>query len=338
VKRLGSSATLPGRAFRRAQQAISFHTWDDQWFIALGRSSGERPDTCRFDRFERLMPPWDRFWADPFPVEADGAWHVFFEDFSYEHDRGRIAVVTVTVDGAISGPRTVLERPYHLSYPFVFEWGGAHFMVPESRSSGQIELYRADAFPAGWSRVGTLLDGVWAADATLVDWDGLWWMFVNLSHDGRLENDRLHLFSATEPFGPWVEHRQSPLTLNSTAIRPAGRLFRHDSGLYRPSQSGVARYGHHLQVNRVIRLDPHEYAEEVVGVVMPTWHPRLRGTHTLNRAGEIVCVDGYVRRLRPPRRLAWSARGVYRRARALGGRLTERSGQAMRRWSGRGRR
>jgi hypothetical protein len=41
----------------------------------------------------------------------------------------------------------VLERPYHLSYPYVFFVGDDAFMLPETAANGAIELYRAVSFP-----------------------------------------------------------------------------------------------------------------------------------------------------------------------------------------------
>jgi hypothetical protein len=304
------------RALGRVRAKIAFHAWHDQWFIAYGTCSAARPDTCDFDRFQRLSPPWDRFWADPFPISSGDRRYIFFEDFSFELGRGRIAVVTVDRDGLASDPRTVLDRPYHLSYPFVFEWGGEHFMVPESRESGRLELYRAEEFPDRWASVAVLLDGVAAADATFLDWHGLWWMFVNISPDGRLENDRVHLYSARSPLGPWTEHARSPLPLDPALSRPAGGFIVHGDALYRPSQSGIVRYGHQIRLNRVVRLDLDDYVEEPVSEIAPTWSPRLRGTHTLNRAEDLVCIDGYRRRFRPPRVLSWRVRTLVRRARS----------------------
>ena len=66
---------------------------------------------------------------------------VFFEDCGYAPRRGRISVLEI-------GPRNpsaavpVLERDYHLSYPFLFTWGGAHFMIPESSANSSVRVYR----------------------------------------------------------------------------------------------------------------------------------------------------------------------------------------------------
>jgi len=49
----------------------------------------------------------------------------------------------------------VLDEPYHLSYPYVFEWQGDYYMVPESYQVNSILLYRAVNFPTDWEFVAT---------------------------------------------------------------------------------------------------------------------------------------------------------------------------------------
>ncbi len=98
-----------------------------------------------------LVPPRDRFWADPQIIERNGLYYVFIEELMYRDHKGRIAVLTIDKDGNASEPQTVLERPYHLSYPFLFEWEGELFMIPETSAAETIEVYRCDRFPDQWS-------------------------------------------------------------------------------------------------------------------------------------------------------------------------------------------
>jgi hypothetical protein len=47
-------------------------------------------------------------------------------------------------------PFAVLERSYHLSYPFIFRWGSDIFMIPETSDNRTVEVYRAVEFPGKW--------------------------------------------------------------------------------------------------------------------------------------------------------------------------------------------
>ena len=73
--------------------------------------------------------------------------------------------------------RVVIEKDYHLSYPFLFEWEGQCYMMPETAENRTIELYLAVEFPNRWTLDRVLMDGLYAVDATLVFHNGRYWMF-----------------------------------------------------------------------------------------------------------------------------------------------------------------
>jgi hypothetical protein len=104
-----------------------------------------------------------RFYADPFPMRHNGRDFLFVEEFPVTTQRGCISVSTF--EGAkFTTPRPVLEEPWHLSYPFVFEHAGEVWMIPESGEARAIYLYRADPFPYRRTREGCLIDGIDAHD------------------------------------------------------------------------------------------------------------------------------------------------------------------------------
>ena len=102
--------------------------------LGLSHRSGE---------FKYLIPPPDHFWADPFPIKVDGSYYIFFEDYVNTAGRAHISVVEVDQNGIVSGPTEVLKLDCHLSYPFVFEWQGDYYMIPETGDRNVVELYRA---------------------------------------------------------------------------------------------------------------------------------------------------------------------------------------------------
>ena len=68
------------------------------------------------------------FSADPFGVWREGYLFIFVEDFDYRTAHGTIAVHVLDDRLRWIEKRTVLAEPWHLSYPFVFEW--ADVIVP----------------------------------------------------------------------------------------------------------------------------------------------------------------------------------------------------------------
>ncbi len=277
---------------RGAEKALTV----EQWFVAF---AFDRPVNGELHGFTRLVPPKDRDWADPFPLERDGRYYIFFEEVPFATRRGRIAMLEVDRAGRWSAPVPVLERDYHLSYPFLFEHEGGLYMIPETAERRTVELWRCVDFPLEWRLERVLLDGPRLVDVTLHRSEERWWMFANCAPgDSRLFDDELCLFSAERPGGPWQPHPRNPVKSDPRCSRPAGRLFLRHGQLYRPAQICVPRYGAGVSIQRVVRLTTHEYAERAFERIVPGPASGLLGLHTMNQAGDLVVVDAFVRRRR----------------------------------------
>ena len=285
---------LGGRIARRGLQKLFYV---DQWFLAYRFGSEERwQGDVR--RFTRLMPPRDRYWADPFPIERGKRHFIFFEELVFATGKGHIAMVELARDGACSAPVRVLERDYHLSYPFLIDFDGQLYMVPETGANRTVELYRCIDFPDQWRLEKVLLRDAWFVDATIHRTDDRWWMFVNVGVEGAEPHDELHLYYADHLLGEWKPHHRNPVKSDVRCARPAGRLYRRDGILYRPAQICAPLYGSGVLINRVLHLSPQAYLEQEDERILPMQPEGLLGIHTLNRAGELSVVDGFMRRPR----------------------------------------
>lgn len=182
------------------------------------------------------------FVADPFMLQVQDAWYMFFEVLEPQLDKGMVGLAT-SPDGLLwQYQQIVLDEPFHLSYPYVFAWQGAYYMVPESYQAGAIRLYRAQQFPTDWSYVTTLLHGPYLVDPSLVYYDNYWWLFTETS--STRQHDTLRLYLADELCGPWREHPCSPLIVgNGHQARPAGRVTLWNGRLIRYAQDCDPVYG-----------------------------------------------------------------------------------------------
>lgn len=232
-----------------------------------------------------------RFYADPFPIEQDGRSFMFVEDFAHALGYGVISAVEFDDAGPVGVPRPVLDTGLHLSYPFVFEHRGTVWMVPESVAAGTVDLYRAVKFPDQWVKEATLLTGIAASDATLLEHDGRWWMFATVRAGGSF-SDALHIWSASELLGPWQPHRGNPVLVDIATARPGGRIVRRGVRLIRPFQDCTDGYGAALGLAEITRLDDAGFAQKVEVVLRPGPEWPGRRLHTLNRAGRLECIDG----------------------------------------------
>lgn len=249
--------------------------------------------SLELSRFRVIPSPPDRYWADPHVLARDGRFYVFVEEFLHARGRARIAVLTVEPDGRVGEAVPVLERDWHLSYPFVFEHAGRTFMVPESGSTRSIELYECTAFPNRWEHVHTLMDDVYAVDTTLLHRDGRWWLFSGIcDHEGFNSHDELHLFSATDLFSSrWERHPESAVVLDARCSRPAGGLLEHEGRLLRPAQDCSQGYGYAVQLMDVTTLDERRYAERPFARLEPGFSPGVRGVHSLAHVPGLTVVD-----------------------------------------------
>lgn len=269
--------------------------WRDQWQVAY-YFADENDAGIRFERLRYLVPPRNCFWADPFAIEREGRYFIFFEELPFRTRKGRIMVIEVFEDGDPGEPQVALERPYHLSYPLVFTWEGSLYMMPETAANGTVEVYRCEEFPLRWRLHRVFLENISAYDATLWQDKDRWWMFVNVAEPGADSSDELHLYSGMTPLGPWTAHRSNPVVSDVRSARPAGPLFSRDGVLYRPSQDCSLAYGHSVLINRVDVLSDDAYRETAVDRISPGWRKDILHVHTLGGSQRLRVIDYLVSR------------------------------------------
>jgi hypothetical protein len=285
-------AILLGRlAFRYLRGKLRHLVAREQWYLAY-RIEDPSSEHEGLDGLTELVPPKDRFWADPFPFRtADGRTFVFFEELSYRDWKGRIMAAEIVDGRPAAPPRPVLERPYHMSYPQVFEWRGTCYMLPETSANRTVTLFRCLSFPDRWIEERDLLRDIDAVDATISEIDGSWWMFVNVGLPGAGNRDELHLYRAASPLGPWTPHPRNPVKSDCRSARPAGAPFRRGDALYRPAQNCGGNYGASIVIHRIDELTPEAYRETAVQEIMPDPRSGARRIHTLNRCRGLMVVD-----------------------------------------------
>ena len=269
---------------RFAKHAIGSYLSVEQWQLAVDSS----PDFSRLANPQVVTPPADRFWCDPFLLEKDGALHVFIEEYPYRSGKGHIAVLSRSSSGEWSGPVTALDKPYHLSYPFVFEHEGELLMLPETTAAGRVELCRCVRFPDQWELDTVLIDNIAGADGTLWYQDERWWLFLDV-------RDELCIFYADSLRGPWLPHRLNPVKSDARSSRPAGRIFRNGEDVVRPAQDCSVQYGREVVFNKITRLGVSDFEELEIGRLHTPWNGST-GCHTFNQAGNITVVDRLIQR------------------------------------------
>jgi hypothetical protein len=289
-------AKMIASAAARAAYQLCCHA--PYWRVGWRRHDSNQDVWTRRDlggaRWNILRDPVDHFYADPFPFHHKGQDFLFFEDLDHKTGKGIISVVAFGEDG-LPGPTVpVLEEPWHLSYPFLLEHDGQIWLIPEASLSGEISIYRAVDFPYRWERHGALLSGLEAADATIVEHEGLFYMFAVVRHGVGGYSDTLSIWHAPNPFGPWLAHDQNPVMVDDRAARPAGNFVLRNGVLMRPVQDCRNGYGAAMALARIDGLSPGHYSQTVETHLSPGNGWPGRKLHTLNSNGRLETIDGSI--------------------------------------------
>lgn len=234
----------------------------NKWFIAIKERG---PDLFDLSGLKVIEPAEGTYHADPFLFKG----LIFFELYDYE--KGVIACMDK--DG--KNMKLVLDRPHHLSFPFIIEDYGEIYMVPEAHHG--IDLYRCVKFPDKWEFVMNLMEGAFA-DTTIIKKGHEFLMFTT---EG---DNNLRIYRSAALTGPW-EKIYSDAHMNS---RGAGNMFLDfDGKIIRPTQDGEV-YGRKIFIKQITDF----YKEKTIKIIEPDWMPGLTGTHTFNFDDDHVIIDG----------------------------------------------
>ena len=235
-----------------------------------------------------------RFYADPCLLEIDGQFWLFFEDFDYRSETGRISVAPISAQGALGEIGTALNLPHHLSYPMVFHYDGEIFMIPESAAIGRVELYRATQFPFEWKLEKVLYEGLQLVDTTPFLHGGRWYFFTTVEYPDDHCNIGL-LFNADCLTCSWRLHPASPIANDVRYSRGAGAIICNNGRLIRPTQDCSRYYGYSFRLNTITTLNPEEFSEERGIIIEPHNFKDLNGVHTYHQCGLLEVFDGFKR-------------------------------------------
>ena len=157
--------------------------------------------------------------ADPFIVIKDSIYYIFYEEKSGKRNsnHGNICVLESCDGKTWKYLGYVLDAPFHLSWPNVFEYEGEYYMIPERGTTLEMAIYKAIDFPMKWKKEAIIRMGEDYADPILYRYNEVWYLFVwdkqVLSlyyNDNFLEDD-------------WTLHSSSPVVKGSGS-RPAGQI------------------------------------------------------------------------------------------------------------------
>jgi len=237
--------------------------------------------------------------ADPFLIHYQQKWYMFFEIMNHDTGKGEIgyAVSRYGIKWKYQG--IALRDRFHLAFPYVFEWQGNIYMLPDGSYARALRLYRAVHFPDKWKLVKKLMTGYRCVDPSMFYYNNRWWLFTSRARK------HAYLFYSDSPLGPWQEHPQSPIVKDNLHIaRSAGRIIMYNGVPLRFGQDAAPVYATKVRAFRITKLTPTEYREVPIED-----NPILQGSgtgwnaagmhtidaHQLDKDKWMVAVDGFSR-------------------------------------------
>ena len=182
--------------------------------------------------------PLDYWLADSLLFETDNECYLFVEAFDKKSGIGKIGVFK-NKDNVFTDFRVILEQPYHLSYPFVFKYGGSYYMIPETSNNNTLELYIATNFPHNWKKISVLLEGRYVDTTVIRQYDS----YVEIcSYD----MNSCSFVSGILDMNKYKIHFDTIIRDVNYRLRAGGTPFSIGYDIWRPIQDNTFFYGQSL--------------------------------------------------------------------------------------------
>jgi hypothetical protein len=261
----------------------------ERWQVHYKRRDWQQLDL----QSDGVIPnPPGGYFADPFLRATPQGMYCFVEEFVDSSQRGVISVLRLGAKGPVYLGK-VLDEPFHLSFPYLFEFAGDLYMCPEAHQSKQIRIYKCKSFPLQWELHSVAMDQLAAVDSVIFAAQGLWWMLCGVLPRGDVESfPQLHLFSAPDPLsGQWTPHGQNPLRIDPEFARNGG-LLREGERLFRVAQaSAFSAYGSSINICEIQNLSAQRYNEVLSARMNAKFKPGVTGLHHIDSVGGMTVWD-----------------------------------------------
>jgi hypothetical protein len=263
----------------------------DKWGMSFLHSDWRHANLG--ESIEVKLPP-GRSWNVPFLYTRNGKTYCFVEDdvFKRKPRRSHITVLEITADAAVEIGRC-LEEPFHLAFPFLFDYNGSLYMCPESGEAAQIRVYRCTDFPLKWELCSVIMEGVSAVNTMLFQHHDKWWLLTNIDRSGTGDCcSELYLYFAKSPLDTdWRPHPKNPVRIDSDGGRNAGLILENGRIFRLGQRHAYDQYGQGVIVFEIRELSESTYVEQPVSEINASFRKGLRGTHHCSTCGTTTVVD-----------------------------------------------
>jgi hypothetical protein len=262
------------------------------WNIHIGTKINNK--LLPFKTSTRIKPKNNQAWADPFLISYKKKDYVFFENFEFSKQKGKISFAKL-VNNNISEIDDALDLKFHLSYPFLWKEKNNFFMMPETGQKKCVQIWKAVDFPKKWILYKTLFKGQSCVDTNFFDTkNGQRWLFTNKSNDKYNDhNSELYVYKTDKKFNKIIPHKYNPVIIDSRIARNAGNLFyNYKKQIIRPSQLNILNfYGKGLNLRIIKKLKIDSYEEFQFKSYYPNFKKRINAIHHISQNKKNYAID-----------------------------------------------
>lgn len=254
------------------------------WNIAYKNKNSQEPN------YIALKKKSDRWYADPFIVDDKDKSYIFCELYLKKDELGCIAVCELKNNIITCEPQIIIKNKYHMSYPCVFSWKDAWYMIPETSEKETMELYKAINFPYQWKLDTILCENIKLVDSTVF-----------------IQNQKIYIISYNEEkkynisifeldmIKKQIFHIFDKHIVSNTG-RSAGQIYIKDNNIIRPSQDCQETYGSNVIFNKIVSKDFMKYEEKSIEKldkknILINKDEKVQKIHTINSSSTYSVID-----------------------------------------------
>lgn len=271
---------------------------DQYWTIHISKEAiKSKTKTLIKNNFTSLKQPKGVFWADPFLLFINNKNYLFFEEYSYQKQKGIIKIGEIKSDNSLFNPEIILQSKFHLSFPFVFIEKDIVYLLPEQAESGELILYKCLKFPDQWEVAAIFLKGRNCFDPVLFKKDATWWLFVTERfHENSSSCVYTYLYFSNSLFGKWKSHPKNPISTDCRFSRSGGSIIKENNQIIRTVQDCSRGYGFKINYLKINLLSKTDYNDELIGCINPEGF-NVDGIHTVNFCQNLTVIDSRKRKV-----------------------------------------
>ena len=277
----------------------------EKWITAIKPNSGDIFDLNNLSQF---VTHEGQHYSHPSVYKHNNTNYIFY--VSYIDGKSIIKCCSISKDMEISSSVNVLNLPYNVSSPHLFEHNGEIYMLPEVSNNG-IEIYKASSFPYRWELHRRININTKIHSPTIFHHKDMWFLLgtvqtyqttdyetEGVQGIGTSADDGLIILYSSD-FNQWSLH---PECKNGYVYYPesrnAGKIFNLGGKLIKPIQQTnpiKPESGYSIGFKE-IKITPETYDETLLdNSILPDWDNNLECTHTFNFNEDFILIDGAIK-------------------------------------------